>query len=99
MRFDELVRMKALQLKAVHSGQTAMEAFGEEQLALPEVAKELKLRQVCAMVTPAMFDKVEATCELLSISKRQFITEALVEAIQKAEEIVADVDPFAGGSN
>lgn len=99
MRFDELVRLKALQLKAVHSGQTIMESLGEQQLALPEVAKELKLRQVCAMVTPQMFDKVEATCELLSISKREFITQALIEAIEKAEEIVADVDPFSGGSN
>lgn len=94
MKFDELVRMKALQLKALNTGQTTMEAFGESQLELPEVQKELKLRQVCAMVAPGLFDQLETTCNLLSISKREFITMALVEAIDRAEGIVVDVDPF-----
>lgn len=94
MKFDELVRMKALQLKAQYSGQSLMELVGEHQLELPEVQKDLKLRQVCAMVTPGLFQKLEATCDSLSISKREFITMALSEAIDQAETIVAEVDPF-----
>lgn len=95
MKFDELVRMKALQLKAIQTGQTTMELV-ESQLELPKVQKEFKLRQVCAMVSPKLFDQLEATCELLTISKREFITLALIEAIDRAEGIVVDVDPFGG---
>lgn len=95
MKFDELVRLKALQIKAENSGRFIMETLGESQLELPEVQKELKLRQVCAMLTPALFARFEATCSELSISKREFITQALSEAIDRAEEIVAEIDPFS----
>lgn len=98
MKFDELVRLKALQLKADNTGQTIMEMVGESQLALPEVQQELKLRQVCAMVSPAIFEKLEGLCSMLGVSKRQFITGALVDAMDRAEGIVADVDPFQGGN-
>lgn len=98
MKFDEIVRMKALQLKASTSGQTLMEVVGESQLELPEIQKELRLRQVCAMVTPGLFQKLEAACDQLSISKRLFITMAVEEAIDRAESIVAEVDPFSAAA-
>lgn len=93
MTFDELIRLKALQLKAVNSGQTTTEMI-ESQLSLPEVAEHLKLRQVCAMVSPVLFNELEGTCELLSVSKRKFVEIALIDAIERAGAIVNDVDPF-----
>lgn len=39
MKFDELVRLKALQLKADNTGQTIMEMVGESQLALPRFSR------------------------------------------------------------
>lgn len=96
MDLDEIIRLKALQLKAANTGQTLMEGVGEQLLEQADVQKELKLRQVCAMVAPPVFDKLEAMCSLLGMSKRQFITAALIDAMKKAETIVADVDPFPG---
>lgn len=96
MKFDELIRLKALQLKAVNTGQTTTELI-ESQLHLPEVSEGLKLRQVCAMVSPQLFDELEGTCELLGISKRKFVEGALIEAIDRAAAIVSEVEPFAGG--
>jgi hypothetical protein len=96
MRFDELIRLKALQLKAQNTGQNLMETVGEQLLRDPEVTKELKLRQVCAMLPPVLFEKLEATCEMLGVTKRKFMEGALIEALDRAEAIVAEVDPFEG---
>jgi hypothetical protein len=93
MKFDEVIRLKALQLKALNSGQSNQELI-DAQLDLPEVSKELKLRQVCAMVSPQLFNELEGTCELLGISKRRFVEGALVEAIDRAAAIVNEVSPF-----
>ena len=94
MRFDELVRLKALQLKAVNTGQTTMDLV-DSQLQLPDVAGDLKMKNVCAMVSPQLFTELEGTCELLGISKRKFIEGALIEALNKAAAIVSEVEPFA----
>lgn len=94
MKFDELMRLKALQLKAMNTGQNVMEAIGEQQLELPEVREELKLRQVCAMVSPGLFSELEGVCELLSVSKRAFITGALIDALDKTKAILDEVQPF-----
>jgi hypothetical protein len=98
MRFDELIRLKALQLKSQTSGQANSELL-ESQLQLPEVSEGLKLRQVCAMVSPELFNELEGTCDLLGMSKRRFVEGALIEAIDKAAAIVSEVDPFAKGGN
>jgi hypothetical protein len=93
MNFDELIRLKALQLKSVTSGNSTMEVV-DRQLDLPDVAKDLKLRQVCAMVSPQLFSELEGTCDLLSISKRRFVEGALIDAIDRAAAIVHEVSPF-----
>ncbi len=98
MKFNELLRMKALQLKAVNIGQTNIELL-ESQLLLPELAEGLKLRQVCAMVSPQLFDELEGTCALLDISKRKFVEGALIEAIEQAANIVSEVEPFSREKN
>jgi hypothetical protein len=97
MRFDETIRLRALQLKALHSGQTNSDLL-EAQLQLPEVSENLKLRQVCAMVSPQLFTELEGTCELLGMSKRKFVEGALIDAIEKASAIVNEVDPFTSGT-
>lgn len=94
MKFNELIKLKALQLKSDNSGQSTSELV-ESQMELPEVTEQLKLRQVCAMVSPQLFAELEGTCELLGISKRRFVEGALIDAIDAAAAIVNEVDPFA----
>ena len=98
MKFDELIRLKALQLKSANSGQSNAELI-ESQLQLPEVSEGFKLRQVCAMVSPQLFDELEGTCELLGVSKRRFVEGALIDAIDRAAVIVSEVDPFSKGGD
>lgn len=98
MRLDETLRLKALQLKAVHSGQTLMETLGERALNDPEMVESLKLRQLCAQVSQELFAEVEGVCDLLSISKRAFITGALVDALERASAVLAEVKPLGEDS-
>lgn len=93
MKFDEVIRMKALQLKAVAAGITMTETF-EQLMDSPEAIEEFKMRQVCAMVTPQLFQELEGTCQLLGMSKRKFVEAALIDAMEKAATIVSEVDPF-----
>jgi hypothetical protein len=83
MTLDEVIRYKALHLKYVsgNQGLTDMLAEGKFEHNVP-------MKNVCAMVTHALFDDLTATCALLDISKRLFIEAALVEALQKAENIL-----------
>jgi hypothetical protein len=97
MKFDDLIKLKALQLKATHSGQTTTEAM-ESHFERPEVVEAFKLRQVCAMVSPQLFQELEGTCELLGISKRKFVEVCLIDGMNRAGAIVSEVDPFQGGN-
>jgi hypothetical protein len=95
VKSEEIFRLKSLQLKATHSGHS-MSHLVDKMVESPEVQENLKLRQVCAMVTPGLFEQVENTCNTLGLSKRELLTLALVDVIEKAETILAEVDPYAG---
>jgi len=47
------------------------------------------IKNVCAKVSVALSDRLDTTCSLLEISKRQFIEAALIDALAKADEIMA----------
>lgn len=95
MNFDELVHLKALQLKQLNTEGGTVNDYVVDQL-IDAGHQYPQLRQVCAMVTTELFEKLDATCKTLEISKRRFVEAALQDAITRAETIVADVDPFPG---
>ena len=91
MRSNEILLLQALKLKQLgdrgHSGDVDL----IEQLASqnPEYAKE-KMRNICAFITPEMFDDVSQVCDILSLSKRELIEMALVDVLEKAHNIIDD---------
>jgi hypothetical protein len=94
MKTDEKIRLAALKLKQSFSGGDMHEwALKNAIEQNPEEAK-LHFRNICATIPTTLFDKVETHCSTLSISKREFVEMALVDLIQKTNEIVNDVAPF-----
>ena len=95
MRFDELIRLQALKQKQLHHQGTD---FDLVDMVLQQNAEEAgKLtRNICAHVSIQLFERVDNLCGVLEISKRQFVEQALIDAMEKAESIVSEVDPFHG---
>lgn len=90
MNFEEIIRFKSLATKATISGQTGADLFDhiQETDGLPST------RNICAIIHVKLFDQVESITTLLNISKRQFVELALIEAIEKANVIIKEVNPL-----
>lgn len=92
MNFDETIRLQALRLKQLNTqGHTLGDSLVDKLL---EQAPEGTTRNICAAVSPQMFDEVNGLCSLLEISKRRFVELALRDAIDKTGSIVNEVQPF-----
>lgn len=94
MNFHETVQLQALRLKQTNTN--AMNEVGEALIAqaVAQNSDSLPLKNICAHISQQLFERVEQCCNTLDISKRRFVEMALIEALDKAEAIVAEVDPF-----
>lgn len=96
MNFHETIQLKALELKQLHTrGMTdnLAEAFIAKAV---EQGENTVTKNICAHIALPLFERVEQCCSMLGISKRRFVEMALAEALDRAEAIVAEVDPFPG---
>ena len=91
MRSNETLLLQALKLKQL--GHKGFSGDGDmlELLLLqnPEAAKE-KMRNICAFISPELFDDVSNVCNILSLSKRELIEMALVDVLEKAHKVIDD---------
>lgn len=55
-----------------------------------QVEQSAQLKNVCAKVTTFLADDIDQVCDLLAISKREFIESALIEAVTKAKAIMQE---------
>lgn len=95
MNFHETIQLQALRLKQLNTqgmDSKLQEHFFEQ--AVKQNAPGVPLKNICAHISQELFDNVDSTCRMLEISKRQFVEMALIEALNKAEAIVAEIDPF-----
>lgn len=96
VNFHETIQLKALELKQLRTrGMTdgAAEAFLSKAI---ERGDSALTKNICAHIALPLFERVEECCSMLGISKRRFVEMALSEALDRAEAIVAEVDPFPG---
>lgn len=93
MRSDEILRLKALQLKQLNTTGVSDGRF-IDQLIDQSPEAQGKLRNICAFVSPELFSDVEGLCEMLDLSKREVVQMALVDLVKKASKIVDQVNPF-----
>lgn len=95
MRTDEILLLKVLKVKELttrgHSGDSDLTERVLE--ADPEYVKK-SMRNICAFISPQLFDEINALSNVLSLSKRQIVEMALADFTDKAHKIIKDVDPF-----
>lgn len=95
MNFDQFIQFRALKAKAHVEGQ-AFNAEFSEGLIEKAAASSADFKTVCAPISIQLFDRLTETLGLLDMSKRAFIEAAIVEALNKADDIIKHVDIFEG---
>ena len=58
---------------------------------------DVPVRQMCAKVHPALYQRMQDACDNLGISQRRFIECAVAAAIHETEELLAE--HFPGGES
>jgi hypothetical protein len=93
MKFEEVIQLQALKLKAMNSyGSVPSSVVDDMAEASPQ------LRQMCAKVSPHLYDELENVCNLLDMSKRQFIEGAVADALARAKETIEKVGALDQGT-
>lgn len=93
MNFDQTIQFRALRFKA-HVEGSAYNSEHMEKIFDDAAEKAQIIKTVCAPISIQLFDRLNNTLAMLDISKRQFIELALIEALDRADAIVSQVDVF-----
>lgn len=83
MNLEELIQLQVLKRKALFAG-----AHPGSQLLDEVMEQSPEMRQMCAKVTPSLYNRLEQVCTALHLTKRQFIEWAVLEAVQRAESAI-----------
>lgn len=84
MNFDETIQLQVLKLKASAGG---IKGKILDQL-LEESGEHVLVRQMCAKVSHVVYEDLEQVCNLLDLSKREFIEAAVSDALARAHEVI-----------
>jgi len=96
MNSTETLRLQALKLKQLHTNGNDFSDALVDELIKQNPTETPPLRNICAFISPVLFDEIEGLCSTLSISKRRFVEMALIDLMAKANSIVEEVQPFEG---
>jgi hypothetical protein len=88
--FEQKITLKALNTKFGHNS----DYFADMIINDPANAEGLKgkFKNVCAALNMPLVERLENTIGLLDMSKRDFFELAIIEALDKADLIIADID-------
>lgn len=95
MNTIDTLTLKALQLKQTITGHGNSDLLDSFITADNEVVKS-EMRNICAFIHKDLFSKVETTCTNLGLSKRQLVEMALIDIMEKVDEIIARHEVFEG---
>ena len=84
MNFEETIQLQVLKLKAMSGG---IKGKLLDQL-LEESGESAPVRQMCAKVSHLVYDDLEQVCQLLDLSKREFIETAVMDALTRAHAVI-----------
>lgn len=94
MKTDEVLILQALKFKQLHvDGSNISGELMDQMLENAPEVKE-KLRNICAFISPELFDNVQNLCSMLELSKRQFVEMALCDMVEKANATIEKFDVF-----
>lgn len=86
MNFDELVTLQLLKRKAMMTGAHPIPRPVDDLIGS---ADGPELRQLCAKVTRTLYARVEEACDVLDLTKRQFVEWAVSDAVARVGPMVA----------
>lgn len=96
MKSEELLMLQALKLKKMNSrGYEGPDLVDQLILQNPDGAKE-NLRNICAFISPELFGQIDSLCDLLDLSKREFVEMALVDLVSKAHAVIDQTNAMEG---
>lgn len=96
MKSEEMLMLQALKLKKLNSkGFDGPDLVEQLILQNPDAAKE-KLRNICAFISPDLFGEIDSLCNLLDLSKREFVEMALVDLVAKAHAVIQQTNAMEG---
>lgn len=94
MNSSDTIRLQVLKLKQQISGTGLNGTFLDVVLAQNPEATAKAMRNICALISPELFDKVEQLCKNLELSKREVVEMALIDFMEKANKIMDEVKPY-----
>lgn len=97
-RLEQKLLQKALNVKFDAVENDPLSDLVIDSIASSDVAPA-KLKNLCAYVTPAFAEALEQKINFLGMSKREFITLAISEAMLMADRIIEEVDVFEYADN
>lgn len=91
--FDQYIQHRVLSFKFtnVDNGKLFDHLLDSGQLV---DTGSVELRNVCAKLSVELADRLDNTLGLIDMSKRQFIEMALIEALDKVDQAVQELDAF-----
>jgi len=85
-RFNQFIQYKALSFKFDNSSMLIDAVIEDDK------ENRLPLKNVCAKLHVSLVKRLDNRLNALSISKREFIEYAIIEALDKTDEIMEEVD-------
>ena len=85
MNFDDVLQLQALKLKALRSGAVNGRLL---DAILDADGETIPTRQMCAKVSVQLYARLEEVCNLLDMSKREFIEASVSDAITRAFGVI-----------
>lgn len=92
MKTDELLTLQALKFKQLHTSGSSLPGSVVDHLIDSTPQLKEKLRNICAFITPELFEEIEGLCGVLDLSKRQFVEMALRDLVEKAKGTLHTLD-------
>lgn len=106
--FDQFIKYRALKFKfssmgsfsysdlerMVENGSIGKEVDGVFVPSTMDEVSPIPLRNVCAKLSVDLVERLDNTLCILDISKREFIEMALVEALNRVDQELLDIDAF-----
>jgi hypothetical protein len=97
MNTHQTLMLQALKIKELNTqGFTASSGDLVGNLVESNEEVKVKMKNICAFITPELFGEVEEMGNLLDLSKRQIVEMALVDFLNKAQAVIQEVDVFEG---
>lgn len=83
-QIDSLVTLKSLELVTSASGIND----GITNVLLDDPQFHALTKNVCAKLSVELSDRIDSVCGLLGVSKRRFMEAAVIDALEKANQIM-----------